>query len=170
MTKQEIINKLKVNKVATKMNEEEYWKLIDQSLQQTQSLEEQELFLKKELKRLSLIQLVEFHNTTVTLYFKTYENNDIFDYIDYADNICSRDVLEFTPIFGFLISRGQKTFEELFNNPASTENVLKDYEDFGMFIQLPKKIFTMKTGQDIDNYSDTDTLLQKVEAPFWLYK
>jgi hypothetical protein len=64
-------NTLKIEKTSEMLNEDVYWELIENSLKNTNNQEKQEKFLIKELKKLSLKDIIGFRVRTDKLLFET---------------------------------------------------------------------------------------------------
>jgi hypothetical protein len=140
--------------VATMMDEDQYWQLIADSLENSTNESEQQAFLIAELSKLSPEEMIGFRLRTDKLLYDTYTSEMwCAGYI--MNSGCSDDGFEY--FRNWVISRGKETYYQGKENPdslhAEAEADKYDY-DFESFWYVALEAFHQRTGKDLYDYID----------------
>ena len=141
------------------MNEEKFWRLIDDASPHPEFSQ----YLEKELEKLSEEEIIEFEcilreKIILANHFDIMAAQKIiFDYVSddtYLDFRCA------------LISLGQEKFEEIIQNPDNLHKFIEPDEnlyfpDYGDLFYIPTKVFEKKTGKKEDKNFPRDICSQR---------
>ncbi len=136
------------------MDEDQYWQLIADSLENSTNESEQQAFLIAELSKLSPEEMIGFRLRTDKLLYDTYTSEMwCAGYI--MNSGCSDDGFEY--FRNWVISRGKETYYQGKENPdslhAEAEADKYDY-DFESFWYVALEAFHQRTGKDLYDYID----------------
>jgi Protein of unknown function (DUF4240) len=150
------------------MNENTFWKLIDQSLKATSNQDEQAAYLTQELEKCSPKQIIGFRLRTDKLLYDTYTSNMCCaGYL--LNGGCSDDSFEYFRCW--VISRGKETYYAAKKNPDSLvkeynpENEFYDFEDFWY---VANDAFENVSGKDLYDYID-ETVFKTHETNYVMF-
>lgn len=151
-------NTLKIEKTSEMLNEDVYWELIENSLKNTNNQEKQEKFLIKELKKLSLKDIIGFRLRTDKLLFETY-NSEMWCAGYIINGGCSDDAFEYFRTW--VISRGKDVYYKAKENPdslISQKDSCKDldYIEFELFWYVAVEAFNQITKKDLYDFIDDE--------------
>lgn len=136
------------------LDEEVYWTIIDSSLKETKSQEDQEIFLTTILEQLSPQEIVGFRLRTDKLMFDSY-TSDLWCANYIISNGAAEDGFDYFRCW--LISRGKEAYYKVQQNPDAlidlVENEPKAY-DFEGFWYVAMNAFKNATNQEIYAYLD----------------
>ncbi|KUY25708.1 DUF4240 domain-containing protein [Elizabethkingia ursingii] len=145
------------------LDENMYWSIIEKSLQNTNSQDEQEQFLIREISKLTPKEMIGFRLRTDKLLFDTY-NSEMWCAGYIMNGGCSDDGFE--DFRNWIISRGKDTYYKAKQNPDSLITVTDDNAEmyfFESFWYVALEAFEQKTGEDLYDYIDEDNFkTQKV--------
>ncbi|MEL1240259.1 DUF4240 domain-containing protein [Flavobacterium flavipallidum] len=144
------------------LDEDNYWKIIDKSLKETNNQEDQEIFLSAELEKLPLKEIIGFRLRTDKLLFDSYTSN-----LWCANYIISNGGAEdgFDYFRCWLISRGKEAYYKTLENPDYLVNLVGnepktyDFEGFWYVANTAFKNLTYKEAEeyiDYENFKSTD--------------
>lgn len=140
--------------VATMMDEDQYWQLIADSLENSTNEYEQQAFLIAELSKLSPEEMIGFRLRTDKLLYDSYTSEMwCAGYI--MNSGCSDDGFEY--FRNWVISRGKETYYQAKENPDSlhAEAEAGEYDyDFESFWYVALEAFHQRTGKDLYDYID----------------
>ena len=143
-------------KTAEMLDENMYWSIIEKSLQNTNSQDEQEQFLIREISKLTPKEMIGFRLRTDKLLYDTY-NSEMLCAGYIMNGGCSDDGFEY--FRNWIISRGKDTYYKAKQNPDSLINAADDNADmydFERFWYVALEAFEQKTGKDLYDYIDED--------------
>lgn len=144
--------------ISLPLDESQYWNIIAESLAKTDTQEEQEEYLVKQLEALSSADMVGFRLQTDKLLHDTY-NEQMWCAGYIMNGGCSDDMFEYFRCW--VISRGKDVYYAAKANPdtlisqVSPGMEMYDFEDF-WYVAL--KAFEVKTGKDLYDFIDTDNV------------
>ena len=151
----------KLTKTAEMLDENLFWSIIEKSLKNTRSQDEQEQFLIKEISKLTPKEMIGFRLRTDKLLYDTY-NSDMWCAGYIMNGGCSDDGFEY--FRNWVISRGKDTYYNAKQNP---DNLLSEVDedaemyDFESFWYVALEAFKQKTGKDLYEYIDNDNFKTK---------
>ncbi len=142
-------------KTSEMLAEDLYWKIIEKSLKNTSSQDEQEQFLINDLGNLTPMQMVGFRLRTDKLLYDTY-NSEMWCAGYIMNGGCSDDGFEY--FRNWIISRGKEIYYSAKQNPDNlihevNENL--EMYDFEGFWYVALEAFKHKTGKDLYDYIDS---------------
>lgn len=133
--------RIEQEKITTKLNVHDFWKIMDDSKRNAKDLNEQREALKNELRKLTAVQVVEFDNRFMAMKNKAYRW-DLWGAIYLLRDGCSDDSFEY--FREWLIGQGKEKFEAAIKNPESIKDFVVDdhWEGLG---SCALEIYTEKT-------------------------
>jgi hypothetical protein len=145
-----------LNKTAEILNEDLYWQIVADSLDNTGGQEDQEGWLERRLEQLTPTEIVGFRLRTDKLLYDTYTPEMwCAGYI--MNGGCSDDGFEY--FRNWVISRGKEVYYKAKENPDSlidqVEEDVDEYE-FESFWYVALATFKNKTGKDLYDFIDDD--------------
>jgi len=159
-----IVSKLDITdlpKTSEMLDENMYWSIIEKSLQNTNSQDEQEQFLIREISKLTPKEMIGFRLRTDKLLFDTY-NSEMWCAGYIMNGGCSDDGFE--DFRNWIISRGKDTYYKAKQNPDSLINATDDNAEmyfFESFWYVALEAFEQRTGEDLYDYIDEDNFKTK---------
>ncbi|WP_375303964.1 DUF4240 domain-containing protein [Niastella sp. OAS944] len=154
-------NSTMLTKTAEMLNEDLYWAIIRNSLQNSEDQDEQEMYLISALKQLSPVEIVGFRLRTDKLLYDTY-NSEMWCAGFIMNGGCSDDGFEY--FRNWVISRGKEVYYKAKENPDSlidqTDLELEEYE-FESFWYVALEAFREKTGKELYDFIDDDNFKLK---------
>lgn len=141
---------------AKMMDEDQFWNIIEKSLNNSKNQESQEKFLINELRKLPLEKIIGFRLRTDKLLYDTY-NSEMWCAAYIMNGGCSDDSFEYFRCW--LISRGKGTYQKAKGNPDTliTEVVTgQDYYEFELFWYVALEAFERNTGKNLYDFIDYD--------------
>jgi hypothetical protein len=144
--------------IAQPLDESQYWNIIAESLAKSDTQEDQEEYLVKQLEVLSPADMVGFRLQTDKLLHDTY-NEQMWCAGYIINGGCSDDMFEYFRCW--VISRGKDVYYAAKANPdtlitqVSPEMEMYDFEDFW---HVALKAFEAKTGKDLYDFIDNDNV------------
>ncbi len=158
-------------KVSKMMEEDEFWAIIDQSLEKSTNKAEQKAYIENELDKLPLDKIIGFQLKTIKLRYDTY-TSEMWCAAYLIRNGCSDDGFEY--FRSWLIHRGKEAFYNAKENPDSLLEVVKSISQpysYSMqyFWSIAMKVFSNKTGYflgeniDWDNFQTTEGIYPRIE-------
>lgn len=148
-------------KTAEMLDEDLYWSIIERSLKNTRSQDEQEEFLIKEIGKLTPKEIIGFRLRTDKLLYDTY-NSEMWCAGYVMNGGCSDDGFEY--FRNWVISRGKEVYYKAKQHSDSLiSEVDDDIEtyDFESFWYVALEVFKQKTGKDLYDYIDEDNFHTK---------
>lgn len=136
------------------MNHLDFWSLIDQSRQAADGDADAQIeALRALLSRLPPPEIVEFGRLFSELHLNAYAWN-LWGEAYVIGGGCSDD--GFSDFRGWLISRGQKVYEQALESPDSLADAVAQDEETQIegFEYLPREAWAEATGQDEDDFPD----------------
>lgn len=146
----------KIEKTSEMLDETLFWKIVDASVKNTKNQDDQELFLVKEIEKLTPKQMIGFRLRTDKFLYDTY-NSDMWCAGYIMNGGCSDDGFEY--FRNWVISRGKETFYKAKENPDSLVSEFEkslEYYDFEGFWYVALTAFENKTGEDLYEYIADD--------------
>jgi hypothetical protein len=136
------------------LDEESYWKIIENSLKETTTQEDQELFLASALEKLSPKEMIGFRLRTDKLMFDSYTSN-----LWCANYIISNGAADdgFDYFRCWLISRGKDAYYKTQENPDYLVNLVGNEPhayDFEGFWYVANNAFKNLTNKEAEAYID----------------
>jgi hypothetical protein len=149
-----------LSKTAAMMPEDQYWALIDQSIKNTDSEEDQETYLIEQLEKLPPTEIIGFRLRTDKLMYDTY-TSELWcaGYVMLGG--CSDDSFDY--FRNWIIANGKEVYYNAKQDPDTlvvfdAEDGLFEAEWFGY---VANEAFTNKTGKDLYDYIDEENLTAK---------
>jgi hypothetical protein len=142
------------------MNEQEFWQIIERSLEHSEGDGEVQLEnLETELLSLEPDKILGFHAMFWTFHRLSYRT-DLWGAAFIINGGASDDGFDY--FRGWLITQGRKVFEAALENPDSLAGEIEDAEaDFGFenedIMYLAMRCWCKKTGLDIDAFYARET-------------
>lgn len=136
------------------MEESQFWNIVQKSLNESTSQNDQESCLIADLQKLSPEEIIGFRLRTDKLLFDTY-TSEMWCAAYIMNGGCSDDCFEYFRCW--LISRGENTYKKAKENPDSLMDELiegQDLYDFESFWYVALQAFERKTGEDLYEYID----------------
>ena len=136
------------------LDEESYWKIIENSLKESTNEEDQEIFITSALEQLSPKEMIGFRLRTDKLMFDSYTSN-----LWCANYIISNGAAEdgFDYFRCWLISRGKEAYYKTQENPDYLVNLVgnePNIYDFEGFWYVAMNAFKNTTHKDVFAYID----------------
>ena len=155
-----------IKKTAEMLEEDLYWKIVQESLEETNDQDEQEAFLISRLQLLQPADIIGFRLRTDKLLYDTY-NSEMWCAAYIMNGGCSDDGFEY--FRNWVISRGKAVYYEAKNNPDTlieqVSDELESYE-FESFWYVALEAFEKKTGKELYDFIDEDNFkLKEGEYP-----
>ncbi len=144
------------SKTTEMLDEEVFWRIIDESIKntQTKSLNHQIGFISEKVKDLRLKEIVGFRMRTDKLLYDTY-NSEMWCAGYIMNGGCSDDSFEYFRCW--VISRGKEAYYKAKENPDSliseVNNSIESY-DLEDFWYVANWVFTERTGKNLYDYVD----------------
>lgn len=157
----ELIDISKLEKSSEMLNEDKFWEIVAQSLENANDEYEQEQKLIEEISKLSPKEMIGFRLRTDKLLHDTY-NPEMWCAGYVMNGGCSDDGFEY--FRNWVISRGKATYYQAKDNPDSLINELTDSMDeyeFENFWYVALEAFKLKTGKELYDYIDENNFLTK---------
>ena len=145
-----------VTKTAEILDEDLYWKLVEESLKNSIDQDQQEQFLIKRLQKLTPTQIIGFRLRTDKLLYDTY-NSEMWCAGYIMNGGCSDDSFEYFRCW--VISRGKEIYYSAKLNPDSLADEVNDnieFYDFESFWYVALEAFQAKTGKELYDFIDDD--------------
>lgn len=158
-----VFDSINFAKTSEMLEEDFYWAIIDKSLKETNNLEDQEIFLTKEIENLSPKEMIGFRLRTDKLLFDSY-NSDLWCASYIINSGGSED--GFAYFRCWLISRGKEVYYQSKSSPDYLINVIaesKNVYEFEGFWYVAVSAFNNKTNQELYNYVDTEKFVTNDE-------
>jgi len=152
--KKSVENTFVLTKTSQMLDEDLYWQIINESLLNSNTQEEQQNYLKKRLQTLSPSEIIGFKLLTDKLLFESY-NSELWCAGYIINQGCSDDSFEY--FRRWIISRGKDVFYKAKSNPDSLITEISediDYYDFESLNMIPDEAFEAKTSKEIYDYID----------------
>ncbi|MFD1016273.1 DUF4240 domain-containing protein [Winogradskyella rapida] len=153
-----MIDTSNLHKVSEMLDQDLFWTIVDKSIKESTSPEEQEQKLIKEISKLSLKEIIGFRLRTDKLLYDTY-NSEMWCAGYIMNQGCSDDGFEY--FRNWIISRGKDVFYNAKSNPDSLiseiEHQVYGFYEFESFWYVALEAFNIKTGKDLYDYIDNDT-------------
>lgn len=150
-----------LTRTAEMLDEDLYWAIIDSSLRQTSTQDDQEEFLIEEIGKLTATEMIGFRLRTDKLLYDTY-NSEMWCAGYIMNGGCSDDGFEY--FRNWVISRGKDAYYKAKQNPdslISEVNESAEVYDFESFWYVALEAFEQKTGADLYDYIDNDNFKTK---------
>lgn len=154
-----------LEKSSEMMDENQYWELIETSLQQSNSEYEQEAYLIELLSKLSAREMIGFRLRTDQLLQHSYQP-ELWCAAYLMNGGCSDDSFEY--FRNWIISKGKKAYEKAKEHPDSLIELLQDDDDiydFESFWYVALEAFQLRTGKELYDYIDDENFLREVDYP-----
>lgn len=145
------------------LDEEVYWGIIENSLKETHSTEDQEIFLVNEVEKLTPKEMIGFRLRTDKLLYDSY-TADLWCAAYIMHGGCTDDGFEYFRCW--LISRGKDTFYKAKSNPDTLIDLVKEGEDvyeFEGFWYVAINAFKNVTDKELYSYIDYDNFVTNDE-------
>lgn len=136
------------------LDEAIYWGLIENSLKESSTPEDQELFLTSEIEKLTPKQMIGFRLRTDQLLFDSY-TSDLWCAAYKISSGCSDDGFDYFRCW--LISRGKETFYKAKANPDSLIDHVKENQgifEFEGFWYVAINAFKNSTNKELYSFID----------------
>ena len=144
------------------LDEEIYWKIIDQSVKKTSNQEDQEEYLVSKIEKLTPIEIIGFSLRTDQLLEDSYTSL-LWCAAHIMNHGCSDELFEYFRCW--IISRGKEAYYQSKANPDYLINELDDELDeyeFESFWYLSNDAFENKTGEDLDEFLEFDITIEDI--------
>jgi hypothetical protein len=134
------------------LEEEDFWAIIEESLEFKDNQEDQLRFLEEKVEGLSPREIAGFEVITNMLLLKAYRS-DLWCAAYVIQGGCGDDGFDY--FRSWLISRGRNVFERALRNPDSLTDYIDDVSEFEFeeFDSIARGAFHLKTGMEIDDYA-----------------
>ena len=153
----------KVVKTSEMLDEDLYWQIVDESLENSEDQDQQEKLLIRRLKKLSPTEVIGFRLRTDKLLYDTY-NSEMWCAAYIMNGGCSDDGFEYFRCW--VISRGKKVYYNAKANPdtlITTANL--DYYEFESFWYVALEAFKEKNGENLYDYIADDFAYREGHYP-----
>lgn len=151
-----------LGKISEMLDEDKFWKIINQSLKNTTNQDEQEAFLIQEISKLTLKEMVGFRLKTDKLLSDSY-NSELWCAAYVMRGGCSDDGFEY--FRNWLISKGKDMYYGALKNPdnlITTDEQEASYDfEFESFWYVALQAFEQKTGKDLYDYIDDEKFTER---------
>jgi len=148
---------LQLTKTAEMLDTNIYWRIVDYSLLNKSSQEEQEQYLINEIEKLSWKEIVGFRLRTYQLLYDSY-NSEMWCAGYLMNGGCSDDGFEY--FRNWVISRGKETYQKAKSNPDNLISEVREgaeFYEFESFWYVALEAFHRKTGKNLYDYIDHKT-------------
>ena len=148
--------KEEISKSSEMLDEELYWRLIDNSLENSSNQEEQAGSLIDEIEKLSHKEMIGFRLRTDRFLHDTY-GSEMWCVAYIVNGGCSDHGFEY--FRHWLISRGKEAYYTVKENPDRLAEIVNpgvELYDFEAFRFVADDAFERKTGKDLDDFIDHD--------------
>ena len=153
---------LKIDTTAEMLDEDLYWKIIDNSLKNSKNQDEQEEHLISEISKLTPKQMIGFRLRTDKLLYDTY-NSEMWCASYLMNGGSSDDGFEY--FRNWIISRGKDVYYKAKENPdtliSQKDFIEDDFYEFELFWYVALEAFEQKTGKDLYDYIDNNNFTTK---------
>ncbi len=145
------------------ISENEFWKILDNSLKSATSISNQMELLKNDLQKMSLEEIVGFCYYNYELYRKAYKPN-LWAASYIAMKGCGDSSFHYFRCW--LITRGEKVYYSALSNPDSLVTEFENYEyeediQFDFMAEFARQVYYDSKGKDLD-----DIIEKKFEQDF----
>ncbi len=150
-----------LNKSVEILDEDQFWNIIEQSLKQSTSDEEQEENLVREVAKLSPQEMIGFRLKIDQLLYDSY-NPEMWCAGYIIGGGCSDDGFEY--FRNWVISRGKDVYYQAKENPDTLIQVISENQeeyDFESLWYVSIEAFGRRTGKDLHDYIDYDAFMAK---------
>ena len=145
--------------------EEVFWKIVEESFNNSSSLSSQESHLIRSIQKLSPEQIIGFRLRTDSLLYQTY-NSEMWCAGYIMNGGCSDDMFEY--FRNWIISLGKEAYYKAKENPDSLiyyyDEGIEFYE-FEEFWYVALEAFKNKTGKDLYDYIDPKFEMSEYNYP-----
>lgn len=145
-----------IQKTSEMLDETIFWNIVDSSVKNTKNQVAQEIFLVKEIEKLTPKQMIGFRLRTDKLLYETY-NSEMWCAGYIMNGGCSDDGFEY--FRNWIISRGKDTYNKAKENPDSLISEFvegEEYYEFESFWYVALTAFENKTGKELYDYISDD--------------
>jgi hypothetical protein len=145
------------------LDEDIFWSIIDLSLKENNSTEDQELFLIGEVEKLTPKEMIGFRLRTDKLLYDSY-TSDLWCAAYIMEGGCSDDGFEYFRCW--LISRGKDTFYKALDNPDSLIDLVREGQElyeFEGFWYIAINAFKNVTEKELYSYIDYNAFVTNDE-------
>ena len=161
--KKSVSDTLNLEKTAEMLDEDLYWKIVENSLQNSKNQTEQEAFLISEISKLTPKQMVGFRLRTDKLLYDTY-SSEMWCASYIMNGGSSDDGFEY--FRNWVISRGKDVYYKAKENPDTLISQKEyaeddDFYEFELFWYVALEAFEKTTGKDLYDYIDEDEFQTK---------
>lgn len=163
ITENTVKDSLNISLSSEMLDEEVYWGIIENSLKETHSTEDQEIFLVNEVEKLTPKEMIGFRLRTDKLLYDSYTAN-LWCAAYIMQGGCTDDGFEYFRCW--LISRGKDTFYKAKSNPDTLIDLVKEGEDvyeFEGFWYVAINAFKNVTDKELYSYIDYDNFVTNDE-------
>lgn len=163
ITENTVKDSLNISLSSEMLDEEVYWDIIENSLKETHSTEDQEIFLVNEVEKLTPKEMIGFRLRTDKLLYDSYTAN-LWCAAYIMQGGCTDDGFEYFRCW--LISRGKDTFYKAKSNPDTLIDLVKEGEDvyeFEGFWYVAINAFKNVTDKELYSYIDYDNFVTNDE-------
>ncbi len=148
--------------IALPLNEDIFWELVENSIQNSTNEDEQEAYLIKALEKLTPYEIIGFRLMTDKLLYDTYTSHMwCAGYI--MNGGCSDDGFEY--FRNWVISCGKEVYYKAKENPDTLIDVIKDgdedFFEFESFWYVALQAFNNVTGLELYDYIDYENHLTR---------
>lgn len=145
------------------LDEDKYWEIIQDSLDNTENIYEQEEFLINRLSEITPEEMIGFRLRTDSLLYHSY-TSELWCAGYIIQGGCSDDGFEYFRLW--VISRGKEVYYNAKTNPDSLINELDDEIDeeereFEGLWYVALRAFEIKTGKELYDYIDYDNVKER---------
>jgi hypothetical protein len=143
----------KLVKTSKMMDEQAFWKIIDESSTRSKSQDNQESYISKELQKLSPEGIIGFELRKDKLLYDSYRS-DIWCAAYIINGGCSDDGFDYFRLW--LISKGKEVYRKSLENPDYLITVADNgsEHEFESFDYIASTVFQKRTGKEITDYID----------------
>jgi hypothetical protein len=157
------LDSIALQKSSEMLDEEAYWALIDNSLKETSTQEDQEIYLVAAIEKLTLQEMIGFRLRTDKLLYDSY-NSKLWCAAYILSDGCTDGGFEYFRCW--LISQGKAVFYQVKSDPDLLVNKMiegKESYEFEGFWYVAMTAFKNSTGEDLYSYIDYDTFVTNDE-------
>lgn len=155
--KQTTIDTTQLEKTAEMLDENLFWEIVEKSVKQSSSQNDQEKILIDEISKLTPKEMIGFRLRTDKLLYDTY-NSEMWCAGYIMNGGCSDDGFEY--FRNWVISRGKTVYYKAKENPdtliSEIEHEEDDMYDFESFWYVALEAFKRKTGKELYDYIDDE--------------
>jgi len=143
---------LEIKATKEMLDESKFWDIVNTSVIKTENQDDQEFYIIKQIEKLEPSEMIGFRLRTDKLLHDSY-NSELWC-AGYIMNCgCSDDGFEY--FRNWIISRGQRAYENALSNPDSLIDEFQEgmeYFEFESFWYLALQAFNNKTGKDLYDF------------------